>query len=450
MCGIIAVAGRPDAAEVMRLGLYALQHRGEEAAGLATSDGTMIHMLKKRGRVGESMEDDDLKKLPGLMGVGHVRYSTRGGPSGTNSQPLFAKFHDGPVAIVHNGQISNARELREELEKKGSIFQTSTDTEVILHLMARSGKQAIVERLTDALSRVSGAYSLAVLTVGEVLATRDPFGIRPLVIGSMCSAKVVASESCAVEMLGGQVERDVEPGEVIRIHHDGRMDSESFWKADEPRHCVFEWIYFARPDSTIDGRSVYLSRIRLGERLFMEHPAPADICVPVPDSGIEAAVGYSRASGIPFEKGILRAHYAGRTFIQPSQLLRQRGIRLKLSPVKEAFDGKRVVVVDDSLVRSNTSRRVVSMLREAGASEVHMRISSPPIPFPCYFGIDTPDTDDLIAHHKGVEEIGIHISADSIGFLSRSGMAEALGMTSICDACFTGNYPVWVEGRSKP
>lgn len=448
MCGIIAVAGHPDAAQVMRLGLHSLQHRGEEAAGIATSDSVEIHLLKKRGRVGEYIEDGDLKLLPGNMGVGHVRYSTRGGPSGTNSQPLFAKFHDVPVAMVHNGQISNAGELRRKFEKQGSIFQTSTDTEIILHLMARSKRVTIADRLTEALSHVSGAYSLAVLTVGEVLVIRDPFGIRPLVIGSMPGGGwLAASESCAIEILGGAAERDVEPGEMLRIDAHGLRSFPT--KENEPKHCVFELIYFARPDSTIDGRSVYLSRIRLGERLAEEHPASADICVPVPDSGIEAAVGYARASGIPFEKGILRAHYAGRTFIQPSQLMRQRGIRLKLSPVKDAIAGKRVVVIDDSLVRSNTARRVVGMLREAGASEIHMRISSPPIPFPCYFGIDTPDTEDLIAHHKNVEDICFHIGADSLGYLSLTGMAEALGMKSMCDACFTGNYPVWVEGRTK-
>lgn len=445
MCGIVAVVGHDEASRALRLGLHSLQHRGEEASGIATSDGISIHMLKKRGRVGESMTDGEVDALPGAMGIGHVRYSTVGGPAGTNSQPLYAKLSGGPVAMAHNGQIANAEELRAALERDGSIFQTSTDTEVVLHLMARSRRKDVRAALQDALGHVAGAYSLILLSKDFVLATRDPMGIRPLVLGSAPSRTgrsiVVASESCAIEMLGGRTIGDVSPGEIVLIRKDGKI-FRSLQAEPDPRPCVFELIYFARPDSSLDGRSVYSSRVRLGEMLAKEHPVEADICVPVPDSGIEAAIGYSKESGIPFERGILRAHYPGRTFIQPGQTLRQRAIRLKLSPVREILCGKRVVVVDDSIVRSNTSRRIVSMLREVGAKEVHFRVSSPPIAFPCYYGIDTPDTEELIASSLTVEGIRKAIDADSLGYLSRSGMAEALEMDRMCDACFTGAYPV--------
>lgn len=435
MCGIFAVYNHPDASQLVKFGLHALQHRGEEAVGIASSDGNNIHMLKKRGLVGDVFLEEDCKKLPGNMAIGHVRYSTRGGPSGTNTQPLFAKLPSGSIAIAHNGQISNSYELRNFLESKGTIFQTSTDTETFLHLMAHSKKSNIWYKLADSLKSVSGSYCLLVLSKDNLIVARDPNGIRPLVVGEKDGALIVSSESCAITFLGGKVIRDVFPGE--QFSPDMFKDkSGCFGKL-----CIFEHIYFSRSDSVLEGRSIYESRIDLGRELAKENSVDADICVPVPDSGIVSSIGYSKQSGIPYEKGIVRSHY-GRSFIQPGQVLRNRKIWMKLNPVASVLNGKRVVLIDDSIVRGNTSKKVIEMLREVGAKEIHMKISSPPIKFPCYYGIDTPESKELIASSMSVEEIRKVIGCDTLSYLSYEGMIKATKLNGCCDACFTGKYPI--------
>lgn len=440
MCGIFAIVNHPEASQMVRFGLHALQHRGEEAVGIASSDGHQIHLIRKRGWVGEVITDEDCKKLPGNMAIGHVRYSTRGGPSGTNTQPLYARLNVGQIAIAHNGQISNSSVLRDELEDNGAILQTSTDTEVILHFMSRANKECNMRnKLANALKKTSGAYSIVLLTEKSVIVARDKNGIRPLVLGRIGDTIIASSESCAIDFLGGRVVREVRANEQVEL-----IESEIF-KDLLPRDnmlCVFEHIYFARPDSILESKPVYNSRIKLGMQLAKEEPAEADICVPVPDSGIEATIGYSKESNIPFERGLSKAHYTGRTFIQPSQVLRNRKIRLKLNPVASILKNKRIVIVDDSIVRGNTSKRIVTMLREAGAKEIHMRISSPPVKFPCYYGIDTPNENELIASSMSILELQKAIGCDSLGYLSYDGMIKAIGIPSCCDACFSGNYPI--------
>ena len=440
MCGIIAVVGHPNASQMVRFGLHALQHRGEEAVGIASSDRDQIHLVKKKGWVGEVITDEDCEKLPGNIAIGHVRYSTRGGPSGTNAQPLYAKLNTGQVAIAHNGQILNSDKLRDELEDVGAILQTSTDTEVILHFMSRSGRELNTwDKLASALKKTSGAYSIVLLTEKEVIVARDKNGIRPLILGKIDDAIIASSETCAIDFLGGRVVREVRANEQLKL-----IESRVFndWLSPENMLCIFEHIYFARPDSVLEGKSVYDSRVNLGIQLAKECPADVDICVPVPDSGIEAAIGYSKESGIPFERGLNKVHYAGRTFIQPGQVLRNRKIRLKLSPVVSVLKGKKVVIIDDSIVRGNTSKRIVTMLRESGVKEIHMRISSPPIKFPCYYGIDTPEEEELIASSMSIQEVQRAIGCDSLEYISHKGMIKAVGVPSCCDACFSGNYPV--------
>jgi len=435
MCGIIAVLNNPSASNLVKFGLHCLQHRGEEAVGISSSDSKNIYIVKKRGLVGDVITDEDCNKLPGSMAIGHVRYSTEGGPSGTNTQPLFAKLSLGPVAIAHNGHMAKCLDVRNKLEEEGSIFQTSSDTELVLHLMAKSKHIDFFNKLKEALQISSGAYSIVLLTNEGIILSRDKYGIRPLIIGKIGETIIAASESCVMDFFGAEIIRNVNPGEQIWLN-----DFDVNIKETESSICVFEHIYFARPDSILDGKSVYNSRIELGKMLAIENPVEADICVPVPDSGIEAAVGYSYQSGIPFSRGIIRMHYAGRTFIQPTQEIRNNKIKMKLSCVRSVINGKRVVVIDDSIVRGNTSKRIVSILKEAGAREVHFRISSPPIKFPCYYGINTPSMEELIASFSSIDEIKKVIGCNSLSYLSESGMKKALGISSYCDACFTGKY----------
>jgi amidophosphoribosyltransferase len=433
MCGIIAIVNHPEAAHLARLGLHALQHRGEEACGICSSDGNNISLIKKCGWVGDSITDEDCNKLQGDMAIGHTRYSTEGGSLGANIQPLFAKLKEGEIVLAHNGHLARSLNIRKKLEDEGSIFQTSTDTEIILHLMAKSKKDSFFDKLQEALQLTSGAYAIVLLTNDGIILARDKNGIRPLVLGRLGDAFIAASESCAIEVLGGEIMRDVGAGEQIYL--DKYKDREF----SDSNLCAFEYVYFSRPDSILEGRSVYDVRILLGKKLAQECPVEADICLSVPDSGRECSLGFSRESGIPYENGILRTHYAGRTFIQPNQVLRNRKIRMKLSPVSSIIKGKDIVVIDDSIVRGNTSRRITEMLREAGANKIHFRISSPPVKFPCYYGLDT-ESGELVASSLNIEEIRKSIKCDSLAYLSQEGMIEAIGLKNSCMGCFSGRY----------
>src|SRR5205085_1643526 len=396
MCGVVGIYGHPEAANLAYLGLYALQHRGQESAGIVSTDGERLRWVREMGHVNDIFTANRLKDLPGFAAIGHVRYSTAGDSSKKNAQPIAVDYAGGSVAVGHNGNLVNAVELRERLEGDGAIFQTTSDTECIVHLIARSRERTLPERAADALRQVRGAYSLVFLTENSLVAVRDPMGFRPLALGKTKNAWVVSSETCAFELLEADFVRDVEPGEMVIIDDRGLRTVRPFG-AQPPHRCVFEWVYFARPDSTIDGRSVYRARERMGRRLAIEHAVPADVVIPVPDSGVAAAIGYARESGIPYDQGLMRSHYMGRTFIEPSQQIRHFGVKLKLSPVREVLSGKRVVVVDDSIVRGTTSQKIVGMIRGAGAREVHMRISSPPTIGPCRYGIDTPTAEELVA-----------------------------------------------------
>jgi amidophosphoribosyltransferase len=446
MCGIFGVIGHPEASNLTYLGLYALQHRGQESAGIATSDGHVITFHKEMGLVADIFSEEVLARLPGHLSIGHVRYSTTGSSELKNAQPFVVDFDNGSIAIAHNGNLVNAQTLKQELEVNGSIFQSTMDTEVIVHLIARSRQGRIEERIVDALSRVRGAYSLVFLTRDKLIAVRDPHGIRPMVLGKIKGGHVVCSESCALDLMEGELVRDVEPGEMLVIDERGVRSSHPFFPA--PAHfCVFEYIYFSRPDSIMGGVTVYEVRKRLGRELARMHPVEADVVIPVPDSGVPAAIGYSEESGIPFEMGLIRNHYVGRTFIEPQQSIRHFGVKLKLNPVREEIEGKRVVVIDDSIVRGTTARKIIKMIRNAGAKEIHVRISSPPTSFPCYYGIDTPTRKELISSSHTIEEINRYITSDSLGYLSREGMLSAAGVAAgnakhFCDACFSGYYPV--------
>src|SRR5215475_1292760 len=425
MCGVVGIYNNPEAANLAYLGLYALQHRGQESAGIVANDGEKLRYVREMGHVNDIFTANRLKDLPGMAAIGHVRYSTAGDSSKKNAQPIVADYVGGAVAIGHNGNLVNAVELRERLEAEGAIFTTTSDTECIVHLIARSRERTLPERAADALRQVRGAYSLVFLTESSLVAVRDPMGFRPLVLGKAKDTWVVSSETCTFELLGATYVRDVEPGEMVIIDRNG-VRSERPFAVQRPHRCVFEWVYFSRPDSTIDGRSVYRARERMGRRLAIEHPVAADVVIPVPDSGVVAAIGYSRQSGIPFDQGLMRSHYMGRTFIEPSQQIRHFGVKLKLSPVREVLSGKRVVVVDDSIVRGTTSRKIVEMIRGAGAREVHMRISSPPTIGPCRYGIDTPTREELIASHHTVDQIRDFIGADSLGYLSLDGLYQSV------------------------
>jgi len=449
-CGVFGIFGHPEAAHLTYLGLHALQHRGQESAGIVSSDGAHLYAERGMGQVGKVFAKANLERLVGSMAIGHVRYSTAGESKLLNAQPLRIESHRGEMAIGHNGNLVNASLVRGELERSGSIFQTTSDTEVILHLIARSQKESLEEAIVDALGRVEGAYSLVFLFPGKMIAVRDPRGFRPLSLGRLGGATLVTSETCALDLIDAEFVRDIKPGEMIVVTEDGTASYHPFPSVVHAP-CIFEYVYFARPDSLLYGRSVNLVRRHLGRELAKEQPAEADLVVPVPDSGVAAGMGYSEESGIPFEFGLVRNHYVGRTFIEPRQSIRHFGVKLKLNPVRHIITGKRIVLVDDSIVRGTTSRKIVSMVRAAGAKEIHVRISCPPTTGPCHYGIDTPRRSELIASSHSVEEIAKYIQADSLGYLSRDGMYRAVGdlKADFCDACYTGNYPVPVPRDAR-
>ena len=446
-CGVFGIYGHPEAANLSYLGLYALQHRGQEGCGIVSSDGYRLNAHRGMGLVSDVFKFDEVfDRLPGHAAIGHVRYSPAGGNDIKNCQPIMVDYSRGSIAVAHNGNLVNADELRCRLEKKGSIFSTTADTETIIHLIARAQSDSLVERVSEALSQVSGAYSLVFLTETRMVAVRDPHGFRPLSLGRLDGAYVVASESCAFDLIEAEFIREVEPGEMIVVNKEGLKSYFPFKKAD-PTPCIFEYIYFARPDSRIFDRMVYSVRKEFGHQLAREHAVEADLVIAVPDSGVPAAMGYAEEAGLPLELGLIRNHYVGRTFIEPQQSIRHFGVKIKLNPVREILSGKRVVVVDDSIVRGTTSRKIVKMLRDAGAKEVHLRISSPPTSYPCFYGIDTPSRKELISASHTIDEISTYVTADTLGYLSLDGLNAAVQMhgqdnTRFCDACFSGKYPV--------
>jgi amidophosphoribosyltransferase len=442
-CGVVGVYGHPEAATLAYLGLYALQHRGQESAGIVASNGEALISHRGMGVVADIFNQDILARLKGRLAIGHNRYSTSGSTVLKNCQPFVVEWAQGALAIAHNGNLVNADELRARLEARGSIFQSTVDSEVIVHLIAASTADTLVGRIVDALSQVRGAYSLVFLTEDRIIAARDPAGFRPLVLGRVGDAVVIASETCALDLVDAAYEREIEPGEIVTVSERG-VESIHPFPRGETHHCVFEYIYFARPDSRLFGRNVYEVRKALGRQLARESPAPADIVIPVPDSGVPAAMGYAEEARLPFEMGLIRNHYVGRTFIEPTNSIRHFGVKVKLNPLRDVLDGKRVVVIDDSIVRGTTSRKLVTMIRQAGAREVHMRISSPPTTNPCFYGIDTPTREELIGSSHSVEEIRAFLNADSLAYLSEAGMHafnDGKG-TGFCDACFTGRYPI--------
>jgi amidophosphoribosyltransferase len=443
MCGIVGIFGHHEAATLAYLGLYALQHRGQESAGIVTADGGELARRAGMGHVADVFSRRVLSELPGTSAIGHVRYSTSGDSNPGNAQPFLLRHHRGPIAVAHNGNLVDAALVRAELEGEGSIFQTTTDTETILHLVARSRAPDVVDAIVDSLRRVRGAFSLVFLVPGRLIAVRDPLGFRPLSVGRKDGGWVIASETCAFDLLGARYLRDLERGEVVVIDVAGLHSFRPF-PADRPAPCFFEHVYFSRPDSLVFGESVQAVRKRIGERLWAEHPADVDLVVPVPDSGMFAAMGYARASGIPYEMGLVRNHYVGRTFIEPTQQIRNFGVRIKLNPVRALLRDRRIALIDDSIVRGTTSRKIVQLCRDAGAREVHVRISCPPTIGPCFYGIDTPHRDELIASRHGVEAIRKFIGADSLGYLGLEAMLEAGGVSrdAICTACWSDEYPV--------
>ncbi len=446
-CGLFGIFGHPEAVHLTYLGLYALQHRGQESAGIVASDGACLRIEKGMGLVNDVFTDARLSALEGDRAMGHVRYSTAGDTVAANAQPILIECHRGAIALGHNGNLVNAAILRQELEAAGSIFQSTSDTEVILHLYARSHRERLEDAIAASLSKVMGAFSLLFLTPEGLVAARDPWGFRPLVLGRLDGATIVCSETCALDLIDAQYVRDVEPGELLVIDDQGVRSFHPF-PPEPPSQCIFEHVYFARPDSQVFGRNVLLSRLLLGRQLAREAPAPADIVVPVPDSGMGAALGYAQESGLPFQWGLIRNHYVGRTFIEPKQSIRSFGVKVKLNPVASVLEGKRVVLIDDSIVRGTTSRKIVGMVRGAGALEVHVRISSPPTTGPCYYGIDTPLKSELIASRHSEEEIRQYIAADSLAYLSHEGLLRAVddtGQKRHCTACFSGRYPVAVS-----
>ncbi len=450
-CGVFAIVSHPEAARLAYLGLYALQHRGQESAGIATSDGRKLHLHKDMGHVADVFDEAILERLPGASAIGHVRYSTSGASERTNAQPILIDCWRGPVALAHNGNLVNAASVRRELERDGAIFHSTSDSEVILHLLSRSKRRTLVDAFIEALMYVRGAYSLVVLTGEYVIAARDPHGFRPLCLGRMNGRYVLASETCALDLIDAEYIREIEPGEVLVIQED-LLESRFPLPKEKPAHCIFEHVYFSRPDSLVFGRTVNSSRRLLGRNLARQYPVPADVVVPVPDSGVSAGVGYAQESGLPLEFGLIRNHYVGRTFIEPKQSIRNFGVKVKLNPVREILKGRRVVLIDDSIVRGTTSRKIVHIVRAAGAREIHVRITSPPIVGPCYYGIDTPTKRELIAASKSVEEIRKFIGADSLGYLSLDSMLDAVGdRDRYCVACFTDRYPTEVvhEERQK-
>jgi amidophosphoribosyltransferase len=454
-CGVVAVYAHPEAETLAYLGLHALQHRGQESAGIVTSNGLTLNMHKAMGLVADIFTEETLARLRGTLAIGHTRYSTAGDSALLNAQPIMVQSNKGMMALAHNGNLVNALEIRHRLEAQGSIFQTSSDTEVLVHLIALSKEHTLPEAMADALRRVEGAFSLVMISPDRIFAARDPRGFRPLAMGRIRAIAgekqdtiVFASETCAFDLIGATYERDVRPGELIVVGPEG-ITSRFYATPATQSSCIFEHVYFSRPDSMVFGRPVQDSREELGRQLAREAPAEADIVVPVPDSGVTAAMGYASESGIPFRFGLIRNHYIGRTFIEPRQSVRDFGVKLKLNPVRSILEGKRVVLIDDSIVRGTTSRKIVRMIRSAGAKEVHMRISCPPTISPCFYGVDTPSKKELIAANKSVEEIREFIGAESLAYLSLEGMKKACAdgeKTTYCTACYTGVYPTnWVD-----
>jgi amidophosphoribosyltransferase len=442
-CGVFGIFGHPEAANMTYLGLYALQHRGQESAGIAASDGAQVRISREMGYVADIFDGGTLARLPGPVAIGHVRYSTAGESKLLNAQPILIDCAHGQIALCHNGNIVNARELRDELVQQGSIFQSNSDTEVILHLYARSKARTIEEAIVESVAQVQGAFSLVMLTRDRLIAVLDPHGFRPLALGRLNDAYVVCSETCAMDLIGATYERDVAPGEVLIISAEGVRSIKPFPPAPLA-HCIFEHVYFARPDSYVFGRSVNEVRTELGRVLAREHSVEADVVVPVPDSGVCAAMGFAEQSGVPLRMGLIRNHYVGRTFIQPQASIRHFGVKVKLNPVRSVLNGKRVILVDDSIVRGTTSQKIVRMVRAAGAKEVHVRISCPPTISPCFYGVDTPSKSDLIAATHSLDEIREFLEADSIGYLSLEGLLSAVSSErrSYCTSCYTGVYPV--------
>lgn len=453
-CGVFGIYGHQEAAALVALGLHALQHRGQEAAGIVSHDKIQFYSHRALGLVGDNFNSANIiGHLKGYCAIGHNRYSTSGETLLRNVQPLFAEFSFGGFSLAHNGNITNAYTLRRQLIERGSIFQSTSDTEVIIHLIATSQASTVEDRLIDALKQVQGAYSLVVLTALGMIGVRDPLGVRPLVLGRLGEAYVMASESCALDIIGATYIREVEAGEMVIIGEHGIQSLKPFAEQSK-RFCIFEYVYFARPDSFVENSNVYLARKRIGIELARETHIEADLVVPVPDSGVPAALGYAEASGLPFELGIIRNHYVGRTFIEPTDHVRHLGVKLKHNANTHSLKGKRVVLVDDSIVRGTTSRKIVAMVREAGAREVHMRIASPPTTNSCFYGVDTPDREKLLAAQHSIEEMGRLIEADSLGFISIDGLYRAMGLTGrdpanpqYCDACFTGDYPIPLTDR---
>jgi amidophosphoribosyltransferase len=442
-CGVFGIYNHPEAANLAYLGLYALQHRGQESAGIVASDGQRLRAARQMGYVADAFDERTLAGLPGTAAIGHVRYSTAGESKLENAQPFLIDCAHGEIAVCHNGNLVNAQELREELVGQGSIFQTTSDTEVLLHLYARSKAATVEEALVESLSQARGAFSLALLTRDLLVAVRDPHGFRPLAIGRLGDAIIVCSETCALDLIGATYVRDVEPGELLIVGPSGIRSLHPFGPA-RLAHCVFEHVYFSRPDSYVFGESVNEIRSNLGRRLAKEAPADADVVVPIPDSGVCAAIGFAETAQLPLQMGLIRNHYVGRTFIQPAQSIRHFSVKVKLNPVRSILEGRRVVLIDDSIVRGTTSRKIVKLVRGAGAREVHMRISCPPTISPCFYGVDTPRRSELIGATHSIEEIRKHIDADSLAYLSLEGLLGAVGdkRGSYCTSCYTGEYPV--------
>ena len=445
-CGVFGIFHHPEAANLTYLGLYALQHRGQEGAGIVSSDGKKLYQERKHGLVSDVFHVGRLKRLKGHHAIGHVRYSTAGDDRLKNIQPLLIQYEQGPLSIAHNGNLTNAVYLKKQLEKQGSIFQTTSDTEIVLHLIAKSRLQTLEERIIEALKQVEGAYCFLFLTQDKLIAVRDPYGFRPLVLGAFDgndACHVFASETSAFDLIDAKLIREVEPGEMISVSSDG-MKSQKPFEPKPTKQCVFEHIYFARPDSFLFNENVYQVRTLMGKKLSQEQPATADIVVPVPDSGVPAAVGYAESSGIPFQMGIIRNHYVGRTFIEPEQAIRNFGVKIKLNPIRSILEGKSIVLVDDSIVRGTTSKKIVQLLRQNGAKEVHVRISAPPTIGPCYYGIDTPTKSELIASKNNIESIRKFIGADTLGYLSIEGMLSVFkDQKKYCTACFDDRYPFY-------
>jgi amidophosphoribosyltransferase len=449
-CGVFGIFGHSDAARLAYLGLYALQHRGQESCGIVTSDGAQLVSERAMGHVRESFDEEQLDRLAGHSAIGHVRYSTAGEVSIRECQPFVVTCQHGQIAICHNGNLPFAREERKKLEKEGAIFSSTSDTEVVLHEVARSRAANVVEAIPEVLRETEGAFSMLFLTPTELIVIRDPRGFRPLALGRLEDAWVIASETCAFDLIDAKYIRDVEPGEMIVINEEGLRSSHPL-KPERHAMCIFEHVYFSRPDSIIFGQSVNNSRHKMGQRLAIEQPADADIVVPVPDSGVAAAIGYAAESGLPFQLGLVRNHYVGRTFLEPKQSIRRFGVRIKLSPVRHLIENKRIVLIDDSIVRGTTSKKIVRMVREAGAKEIHVRISCPPTISPCYYGVDTPNKSELIAANYSVEGIREFIEADSLGYLSLEGMQEATGLSAneSCVACWNERYPTRITREAE-